>query len=223
MTAREFIRVLLRRWYVVLLGVVLTTVCGYLLVGREAIYYTRVEVVVLPPQERDDVNVLTAGPYSLTEVASLLVTRYNDGNPPLAMNASDATISGQGVRSGEAVRLHNSGNQWVSVFDKPVIEVEVVDPDPRQVETASRKAVTALQRILDDYQQSYGIAATSQVTLRASPTDPLIRELRGNRSRTAAASLVLGGWATLVAAYVTDRASLRRRWRRRPAASPAGE
>lgn len=216
MTAGEFILILVRRWYIVLLGVALTGVCGYALVGREPMYYTRVEVVVLPPQERPDVNVLTRGPYSLTEIASLLVAEYNKEDRPLPMNNTDATLYGQGVRSGEQIRLHNSGSQWVSIFDKPVIEVEVVDPDPLRVQAEVEDATAALQQLLDQHHDFFGIKRTSQVSLRESPADPVIQEIRGNRSRTAAATILLGGWITLVAAYLTDRV-LRRRHRSRSA------
>lgn len=214
MTAAEFLLILVRRWYVVLLGIALTGVCGYALVDREPMYYTRVEVVVLPPLERPDVNVLTRGPYSLTEIASLLVAEFNGKNRPLPMNNSDATLYGQGIRSGMQVRLHNSGGQWVSIFDKPVIEVEVVDPDPERVQMEAARAVTRLRHILDQQQQvDFGIKKSSQVTLRESPDYPVIQEVRGNRPRTAAATLLIGGWVTLVAAYLTDRVlTRRRRW-----------
>ena len=212
MTAGEFILILVRRWYVVLLGIALTGVCGYAAVGREPMYYTRIEVVVLPPAERPDVNVLTRGPYSLTEIASLLVAEYNGKDRPLPMNSSDATLYGQGVRSGTQVRLHNSGSQWVSIFDKPVIEVEVVDPDPERVRTEVAGAVAGIRGILDHQQQeAFGIKMSSQVTLRESPDAPVISVVRGNRPRTAAATLLLGAWATMVAAYLVDRVLTRRR------------
>lgn len=211
MTAIEFIRLLCRRWPVVVVGAVLTALGGHLLVNRAPLYYCHTQVMVLPPVEQHTVNVLTRGPYSLTELAAVLVTDYNHGERPLQMNSGEATLYGEEVRSGTVVHLHNSGGQWVSIFDQPVIEVEVVDPDPRKVTAETAGVITTLTRILDSRQRALGIAQTSRVSLRESPSAPVVAEVRGARSRTAGGVLLVGVWATLVASYLADRVIGRRR------------
>lgn len=224
LTAIEFIRLLCRRWPVVTLGAVLTVLGGYLLAHRGPLYYCHTQVMVLPPVEQHTVNVLTRGSYSLTELAAVLVTDYNHGKRPLQMNSSDATLYGEEVRSGTVVHLHNSGGQWVSIYDQPVIEVEVVDPDPMNVRTETAAVNTTLARILDRRQQALGIEQTSQVSLRESPSVPVVAKVRGARSRTLGAALLVGIWITMVASYVTDRVSSRRKpgrtWRKELFRSP---
>lgn len=214
LTAIEFIRLLCRRWPVVVAGAVLTVLGGYLLVHRAPLYYCHTQVMVLPPVEQHTVNVLTRGSYSLTELASVLVTDYNHGKRPLQMNSSEATLYGEEVRSGTVVRLHDSGGQWVSIFDQPVIDVEVVDPDPNKVATETAAVTARLSQLLNYRQQSLGIAQTSQSSLRESPAVPVIAEVSGARSRTAAGALLIGFWMTLVASYLADRAISRRRFGR---------
>jgi hypothetical protein len=210
-TSRELLGVVLRRWYLVLAGAALSFALLYVSVSQPTLHWTQFEVLVLPPVESVNPNNLQEAPYGITPMAGLLVAEINDGNHPLQMASSGTTLYGEGLRSGWEVEMRNVGSQWQPVYDAPVIDVQVVDPDPDEVARRSAQLVAELDTILRDRQDALGVRAQSKMTLRASPADPVVYEVGGSRSRAALAAALLGGSLTVLAVAWVDRLLLRRR------------
>ena len=224
MTAVELIRALLRRWYVVLLGVLLTAAVGATAAHERTVYYTHFEVVVLPPQEPPNPNTLRSGPYDLVPMAGVLVSAFNGGERPLQMSTSETTIYGEGMRRGHLVRLRNgSTSQWRPMFDRPVIDVQVVDPDPALVEQHARAITSKLRDILRDRQQALGVRPAARMTLEQSPADPVVEHVMGSRMRASGAVLLIGGWLTLLGVYWVARLAKGRRMRRERSGPGGGD
>lgn len=205
MTARDLISALLRRWYVVTIGAALTLAAALVIVPARPVYFSEFEVAVLPPQDATWQNTLHGDTYGLVPAAGLLVVEFNKGEHPLDMGTKHTTLVGEGQFEGHRVRLQNEGNQWVRLFPDPVINVQVVDPDPEQVEARSREIVAALEEILRQRQETLNPPTTHRMSLVASPTDPIVFEITGSRPRAAGGLLLLGGLLTLTAVAWLER------------------
>lgn len=209
MTARELLGALLRWWLLVAVAGAVTVAAVLYLSHPRVVYFSEFEVTVLPPNEPPSAtNNLRGNNYGLVPMASLLVAEFNQGHHPLDMGTDGTTLYGEGERAGQRVRLQNVGSQWTREYPRPVIDVQVVGPDPSGVRSRSRSVVGALERILAERQDSLSPPADLRMTLVVSPTDPVVAEVGGNRARAAGGMLLLGGALTLTSVISLER------WRR---------
>lgn len=214
MTALELVGLLLRRWYVVVVCALLTAVGGLLLLDRPPVYYTQFEVVLLPPNETVNPNTLREDPYGMVPMAGLLVEEYNEGHHPLNMSTTETTLYGEGLTRGERVRMRNVGNQWLPIYDHPVIDVQIVDPDAARVESEAARIAGDLDRILDRRQSELHVRARSRMSTEMAPEDVVVQQITGSRARTAGGLALLGGSLTVVAVIGVERLSRARAARR---------
>lgn len=221
MTARELVGLLLRRWYVVAVCVFLTLGGSLVLLDRPPVYFTQFEVLLLPPKESVNPNTLREDPYGMVPMAGLLVEEYNHGHHPLNMSTTETTLYGEGLDHGERVRMRNVGNQWLPVYSHPVIDVQVLAPDPGQVEEDAARIARDLDEILTRRQDELGVRQVSRMSTEMAPTDVVVQEVRGSRGRTAGGLALLGGSFTLVAVIWVERLSRARAARRRRSPEPA--
>lgn len=221
-TALELVRLLLRRWYVVVVCALLTLGGAVLLLDRPPVYFTQFEVVLLPPKESVNPNTLREDPYGMVPMAGLLVEEYNQGRHPLNMSTTETTLYGEGLDQGVRVRMRNVGNQWLPIYNHPVIDVQVVDPDPTRVEEEAARIARDLDGILDRRQDELGVRRESRMSTEMAPKDVVVQEISGSRGRTAGSLALLGGSLTLVAVIWVERLALARAVRRAPPRRPAG-
>ena len=206
MTVRELLAILFRRWYLMTLGATIALAAVFVSTHQPGVHWTRFEVVFLPPVERvANPNSLERGPYDLTSMAGAVVTEYNAGRHPQQMSTAGTTLYGEGMRSGAAVRLHNSGSQWMQVHDRPVIDVQVVDEDPRRVARQAREIFEQLSAILLERQRDIGVRERSMMTAISSPAEPAVAHIGGSRSRAALATGLLGALVTTLLVVWVDR------------------
>lgn len=211
---------LLRRWYVVAICVALTFAGSLLLLHRPPVYFTQFDVVLLPPLESVNPNTLRQDPYGMVPMAGVLVEEYNRGHHPLDMSTADTTLYGEGLERGERVRMRNVGNQWLPIYNHPVIDVQVVDPSRTRVESEADRIAEDLEAILDRRQNELGVRPSSRMSAEVAPKDFVIQEISGSRTRTAGGLALLGGSLTIVAVLWVER--LARRRRHRPTRRGAG-
>lgn len=217
-TAAELIRLLVRRWYVVVFGVALTVGATAQLLERPPVHFTQFEVVVLPPLEPMSPNTLRQDAYGMVPMAGLMVEEYNQGRHPLNMSTTETTLYGEGLRRGHRVRMRNIGNQWEPVYQDPVIDVQIVDPHRDRVASEAARIVAELNAILERRQDELGVRPVSRMSTRAAPVHPSIQEVGGSRTRTVGGLALLGGAFTLLAVIWAERLSFSRQARgaRRP-------
>lgn len=211
MTSKGLISLLLRRWYLVLVGAAITLGVAATTTDPAGVYWTQFHVVLLPPTYEEFPNELEDSPYSLSPLAGVVVAEYNGTNPSLLTSSSDTTIYGMGDRKGVMVRMPNQGNQWFPTYSSPNIDVQVADSSPERVVAQSKQVTADLQTILNRLQRSVGVAPSARVSMIASATEPAIDHVSGSRTRALGALAVVGAALTVISIYWLERLRIRRR------------
>lgn len=219
MTSRGLIAVLLRRWYLLLLGAALTLGATWVTTHRPGVYWTGYELVVLAPKEQFYANQLETAHYEMSPIAGMFVRLWNGAHPGLLTASSDTRLYGIGERSAVEVRMSNQGSQWKPLYPVPVIDVEVVGPSAQVVADRSAAVRQQLEALVSARQRGVGVKQRWRIVTLASPQEPTISYHGGSKVRAAGATGILGVSLTFVGIWATD--SLLRR-PRRPVPPPAG-
>jgi hypothetical protein len=132
MTTLELIRILLRRWYVMVIGAALSVAVLYFATGHTGVYWAQYNIVLLPP-EAPSANYLNDPRYGLEPLVGVVASDLNGTNRPLSTASSDATLVGIGVDRGVQVRVPNQGSQWQPVFGAHHLDLQIVDSSPEEV------------------------------------------------------------------------------------------
>ena len=211
MTAAQLIRVVLRRWYVVIAVLILTGIATVLAGRVPGVYSTQVDVVFTAPSTPNSLQVSND---SLVQFAAVIERRFNGNSAPAALSGG-TTLYGQGVRSGSAVTLPNSGGQWQTNFNQAALSIEVVGPTPERVQAVADDLSARVRSLAVKEQVDRGVAPLNQVGTLESPAVPVINYIEGRYSRAKIGIIAVGSGIALLAAVMTDRIVIRVR-RRRP-------
>ena len=215
MTSGELLSLVLRRWYLVLLGVAITVGALYLVINRPGVYWTQVAVVVQGPVDKYYPNNFEDPDEVLIPMAAVLAADWNGVERPLLTASGETTtLFGEGQRKGIQVRVPNEGSQWVPLFYSPSIDVQVVDSNPDMVAQEARRVTAELDEMLQRRQDAVGVKREFRMTTMVSPSDPTIEYISGSRTRAALAAGVVGMALTTIAVYWTDRWLIWKRSRR---------
>lgn len=221
MTSRELLRVLARRWYVIVVGAVLTVAALVVVVQRPGVYWTQMELVLVAPAEPYYPNTVADAPHSLAPLAGLLVSDWNGPRPPLLTSSSTTSLFGLGTRDGVQVRLPNQGSQFQPLFTAPSVDVQVVGRSAEEVTARAEEARTRVEALLDRRQALAGVAERNRVRALSSPAALDVQHITGSRTRALAATGLAGAAGTALVAYGWDRvASSRRRRQEHAPATP---
>lgn len=208
----EFLRAAVRRWYVVLLGGVVTLLAFAVLTDRPPLYTARVTLTVVSPAP-------PGGSSSLQQpvppvVASAAVMRVNGRAPALAASSADALLVGRTQRPGDDVRLAHFGNQWTASALYPTIIVEAVDVTPEAVQARIERRVQDVRGAMKQLEQEMDVSRSQRVGLSQSPPTPLPAYVPTSRPRAAVGTGVVGVGLTCWAVLGVDTLLRRRRGRR---------
>lgn len=216
MTSREFLAAALRRWYVVVLGAVLT-VGAFAVVQRQApVFFTQYNIVVVGPSGTEqDSNVLENPRYGLQPLVGVIATDLNDGHPPLLTGDVDATMVGMGAREGVQVRVPNLGTQWRPLFSANYLDVQVAARTPEEVQALARQTSDRVADLLEQRQDELGVPTNLRARAVPSSDDPIVYPMSGSRSRALGATGLTGIAITAALVFWLER----RRLRRHPAGS----
>jgi len=210
LTTRSLLLVMVRRWYVVLLGLT-ATVAGCWLVAAAApsVCWSRTIVTVLQPHS----NPLHDEGSSSVGLASLLVIRANGGPATTKTSSPETTLYGEGILDGSRIRQRDLGRQWTTSIPDPVIYVEAVSPSAEVTTSEINRMITALDNDLTLIQDNLKVPRGNRAFLQLSPEMPTAARVTGDQTRAVGASGLLGLILTALALYVVDR-----RW---PVVEPA--
>ncbi|WP_333760605.1 hypothetical protein [Streptomyces sp. IBSBF 2390] len=194
---------LLRRWYVVVLALLLTAAGAYRVV-RPAPQFTGSAVVVLkPPVTRNQPNQLTNLQPPLALVSYGIVEQ-------LQSPAGARELRAAGVRGPYHLIPRNSGTSATPRYLIPSLQVQ-------SQASGADAAVTAVRRIVDVYtehverlQTAQGVSAGARITA-AVLVAPSAAEVQGDRSRGLAGTALLGAAAGVLGALWLDRYLMGRR------------
>lgn len=221
MTSRELLRVLRRRWYVLVAGAALTLASLVVVLERPGVYWTQMELVLVAPAEPYYPNTVADAPHSLAPLAGLLVSDWNGPRSPLLTSSSGTTLFGLGVRDGVQVRLPNEGSQFQPLFTGPSVDVQVVGRTAEEVTARAEQARDEVETLLERRQARAGVAARNRVRAISSPAALDVQHITGSRTRALAATGLVGVAVTALAAWGWDRAAASRRRQERPSAGSA--
>lgn len=214
MTRNDFMAAMVRPWYLLLLGGVLTIAALGLLLGRVGVYATQVDVIMLPPTRDSPGNPIEGRSDSLIYFAAIVERELNNGVIENRYASAEATLYGAGVERGYSVTLPNTGGQWQTNFGRPVLSVEVVDADPDRLREVLAEQIGKLSQTVIDVQDREGVAPKDRITIGLSPSEPDISYIGGSRSKIVVGVAILGIGLSVSAVLLVDR------WRRGPEVTP---
>lgn len=200
-----------RRWWLVGTGVVVGVLLA-LLAGQHArgAYWGQINAVFIAPAGPKSPNGLSSATDSLIGTAGIVERSIVGGRTELATSSDAVNILDGGTLDGWTVRLPNSGGQWASNFDQPVLEIQASGPTASRVQENLAIGLAQVQGVLDRVQTDSHVAEESRITILASPSEPNIVYVPAHGSRAAVVVAVLS-----VATSVGLTASLARRSRGR--------
>lgn len=211
MTLQELARVLLRRWYAVLAVLICTAAVGILLPTTPGIYWGRATVLFTPPINPERIgNVLEGSDPSLIYFAAAVEKTIEAGVPQVSLSSNAAALYGTGIRRGHDLTLINTGGQWQSNYNRPMIVVEVVAPTADAAQSDLDSLIAAVEQTAATMQRDAGAKPQKMIATEASPRNPQVGFVPGNRTRGIAALGALGIALSAAAAVAADRLLTRR-------------
>jgi hypothetical protein len=203
----------MRRWYVLLLGVLLTAAAAASVSLLPGVYWARTQVLLLGPPSETRPNKLDSNSAGLIATAGLVERELNAGRQRIPATSIDVTLVDQGVYDGEQVRLPNNGGQWATNFDQPVLDIQASGPSSAIVQERIDKMVKQTDQILQRRQNEAGVGQANRITVALSPPVVETHYAQGDRQRAAFLTITLGLSLTLWSVIFTDKRLTARRTR----------
>jgi len=214
MTVGGLARAALRQRWVVVAGLILTLFSAYLAKTAPGEYVTSAGIYLLGPRSVNNGNAYVIDD-SVTTVADVVVTAVDS-------REGRAELAASGVHDRYTLELFNAGDQFVPIYDRPLLQLSVVGSDPASV----RRTVTLVHARVDaelrERQREAGAAQRTWVTTQLTPAEPPVVLGRGSPTRAVAGVLLIGLIGTGIAVVAVDDLR-RRRADRRPAGRPLAD
>ncbi|MGR0159875.1 hypothetical protein [Paenarthrobacter nitroguajacolicus] len=213
MTAATFLGILLRRWYIVAIGLTLGLAGLGAIRSAEPVFWTQADVTFLAPEREPAYWISGGSAMTLVEFADMVKRRVNQEAPSVELVLTRGTLYGAGVQQGFSVTLPNNGGQWNKTFSQPVLKVQVVDSSAERV---NEVLATVLDRINDatvQLQNEINVKG-DRVATQTTPSTPEVIFGGGTpvtRFKGAAVWIGLTLAASSLGAIYADWAMLRRR------------
>jgi hypothetical protein len=194
---------LLRRWYVVVVALLLTAAGAYHVVRPTPQYVGSAVVVLKPPVTQNQPNQLTNLQPPLAVVSYAVVQQLQSPSGAHELTAA-------GVHGTNHLVPRNSGTSATPRYLIPSLQVQ-------SQASGADAAVTAVRRIIDVYtkhvealQTAQGVPRGSRITASVL-SSPSAAEVRGTKSRGLAGMALLGVAGGVLGALWLDRYAMSRR------------
>lgn len=204
MSIWDVLQALVRRWYVVLVALVLAVGASYAVKEKPGVYWSRAEVTFLAPSSQYYPNSLTTTSSDLVVTASLVAKHINGNLTWNKVSDPAATIIGEGDYDGWAVRLPDYGGQWTRYYARQVLDVQVSGPTEADVRQRQAELLARVDAELAALQE--GVATKDLVTTTVVPDPPNVFYFPGSKVRSVGMI-----WLLMGAAAVTGVVELERR------------
>lgn len=210
MSPGELVRALRRRWYVLLVAMVLAAAGAHQVLRPTQTHLSSAIVVLKPPVTANQPNQLANLQPPLAAVSYAAVHRLDSP-------AGAAELKAAGVTGTYRLIPRNSGTSVTPRYLIPSLQVQAEQADAAAADAAVRKIIELYTRHLADMQSEQRIpdAGRMSVTLLVPPTAVA---QRGTKSRGLAGVALLAAVAGVLAALWTDQLLARRTRRRRRSA-----
>lgn len=209
MTSYDVAMALLRRWWALTMGIVLTFGLAALGAQSAPMYWTTYDMNLVAPDRSGAAYSRAAAPYGVTAVAGVLEVLLA-GNPTGAVAATqEVPIFGLDHEYGFDVLAKDKGLQWSRDY-VAALTVQISGPSREAVLTQSevldRRALTGLRDIQDDRK----VPAQERLTLEV-PEAVEILEIKPSHPRALVGTVVLGLGLSVCFTVLIDGALTARR------------
>ncbi len=213
MTMAQLLRLLVRRWYVVIAGVACTGLACAALMLTPPAYTAQMDVVLVVPGGATSSRTDDAFAEPLINFTSVVAVRVNAMRPSVKLSSPTADLYGLGVREGVSVTLADAGGQWESIFNAPVIRIQAVDSSPDRVASALNGVVADISLASTSIQDESGVGQSARIGIETVPLRPEV--FAYTRNRTSEAKATVAAWV-LGLSLTASAAALSDRWARTP-------
>ncbi|MFF4546700.1 hypothetical protein [Streptomyces sp. NPDC001435] len=194
---------LLRRWYVVVVALLLTAAGAYHVVRPAPQYVGSAVVVLKPPVTQNQPNQLTNLQPPLAVVSYAVVRQ-------LESPAGARELRAAGVDGTYHLVPRNSGTSATPRYLIPSLQVQSQASDPDAAVTAVRRIIDMYTRHVDQMQTAQHVPTGARITASVL-TSPSAAEVQGDKARGLAGAALLGGSAGVLGALWLDRYAMKRR------------
>uniref|UniRef100_A0AAU2JW20 Polysaccharide chain length determinant N-terminal domain-containing protein n=1 Tax=Streptomyces sp. NBC_00049 TaxID=2903617 RepID=A0AAU2JW20_9ACTN len=203
----ELVRALRRRWYVLVLAVLVAAVGALPVLRPDPTYLSSAIVVLKPPVTSTQPNQLANLQPPLAAVSYGVVQQL--GSP-----AGAAELKAAGVTGTYRMTPRNSGTSVTPRHLIPSLQVQVEHTDAAAADASVRKIIEVYTRHLTDLQTQQGIPAASRMSVDLLVPPAAVARTH-DKVRALAGVALVAGVGGMAAALWTDRALTRRNRRRR--------
>ncbi|MFI8520285.1 hypothetical protein ACIGEZ_21020 [Streptomyces sp. NPDC085481] len=206
LTPEGLARVLLRRWYVLVLAMLLTAAACYPALRPEPRFQSSAVLVVKPPRTDNQPNQLTNLQPSLAMVSYAVVQQ-------LQSPAGRAELRAAGVHGTYRLTPRNSGTSATPYYAIPTLQVESEQSRAEEADRVVQVIIGVYGRHLNTLQAEQRVPAATLLTVDLV-NRPGTVALPPNRTRAVAGVGALGTLAGVMAALWAERYATARRGRR---------
>lgn len=210
MAIGELLRVVLRRWPVVAVGIVVTIAALMAVRAEPGVYFTRTEIVLLAPTSAANPNALRTQTDDVIVTAGLVARTLSGPRQITKFASPDVTLIGMGVQDGWMIRLPDTGGQWATNFATQRLILDIVGPTRDAVTTRQDELTAEVTETLNALQRGRGVDPINDITAIVAPETTIVYHVGGSRPRALVMTVVLGAAATIAAVLLWDRAARRR-------------
>ncbi|WP_327693126.1 hypothetical protein [Streptomyces sp. NBC_00459] len=212
MSPRDVAEALLRRWYVLVLALLLTAAGAYPVLRPAPQYLSSAVVVLKPPVTGNQPN-------QLTNLQPPLATLSYGVIQQLESPAGRKELSAAGVHGTYQLIPRNSGTSATPAYLIPSLQVQARASDPVEADTAVRRIIDVYSGHVADVQEAQGISAAARINASVLVA-PSAAQVLGTKSRALAGTALLGATVALLSALWFDQYALRRRSRKGGSSDP---
>ncbi|MFC8507784.1 hypothetical protein ACFU3J_11365 [Streptomyces sp. NPDC057411] len=206
LTPEGLARVLLRRWYVLLLAVLVTGAACYPALRPAPRYQSSAVLVVKPPRTDNQPNQLTNLQPSLAMVSYAVVQQ-------LQSPAGRAELRAAGVHGTYRLTPRNSGTSATPYYSIPTLQIESEQTRPEEADRQVQLIIGVYGRHLSALQAAQRVPASTLLTVDLV-NRPGTVALPPNRTRAVAGVGALGTLTGVMSALWIERLASARRGRR---------
>jgi hypothetical protein len=203
---RDVAEALLRRWYVLVLALLLTAAGAYPVIRPAPQYLSSAVVVLKPPVTGNQPN-------QLTNLQPPLATLSYGVIQQLASPAGREELNSAGVHGRYQLIPRNSGTSATPAYLIPSLQVQARAADPGEADTMVHRIIEIYSGHVADVQEAQGISAGARINASVLVA-PSAAKVQGTKSRALAGTALLGATAALLSALWFDQYALRRRSRK---------
>ncbi|MEU6352777.1 hypothetical protein ABZ896_26195 [Streptomyces sp. NPDC047072] len=203
MSPRDVAEALLRRWYVLLLALLLTAAGAYQVLRPAPEYLSSAVVVLKPPVTGNQPNQLTNLQPPLASLSYGVIQQLEspDGHKELKADGVEGTYQ---------LIPRNSGTSATPAYLIPSVQVQARRGSAAEADAVVRKVIEVYGRHVAAVQEAQGVATGARISasVLVAPSSALVQ---GTKSRALAGTALLGGLGGILGALWFDRFARRRR------------